>query len=291
MQQHFEDEERRMGNKSGLLGSAVLSVLAGLGLSANAAIVVEGTNLVNLRADNATAGSANWANTGSLGGTFAKGGAGTTAVTTNNGVQYVPLDGSTFYTGPNAPASITGNGTRSVEAWVRNPGLQPEETLAAWGRRGGPDGSNNAFNYGSDTNFGAFGGWAGADSGWGASGSPAADVLHYLVFTYDGTTERFYADGVLQTSKAFALNTHNDPNLIRINAQNADAINSTFNVGDGYSLNSVRIDTGVISQADITNNFAGGQGFQQDVPEPATVGALGLVGCALIARRRRCRQS
>jgi hypothetical protein len=261
-----------------------------MGLSSHAAIVVAGTNLVNLRADNASAGSANWANTGSLGGTFAKGGAGDTTVTSNGGVQYVPLDGTTYYTGSNAPASITGSGTRSVEAWVRNPGLQPEETLVGWGRRGGPDGSNDAFNYGSDAAFGAFGGWAGADSGWGASGSPAADTLHYLVFTYDGTTERFYADGVLQTSKTFPLNTHNDPNPIRINAQNADAANGVFTVGDGYLLNSVRVDTGVLSDADIANNYAGGQGFQQDVPEPATLGALGMVGCALIARRHRRRQ-
>jgi len=280
-----------MGNKSNLLGSAVLSVLAGLGISANAALVVEGTNLVNLRADNATAGTASWANTGSLGGSFAKGGAGGTAVTTSNGVQYVPLDGTTFYTGPNAPASITGSGTRSVEAWVRNPALLPEETLAAWGHRGGPDGTNNAFNYGSDPSFGAFGGWAGADSGWGAGGSPAADALHYLVFTYDGTTERFYADGVLQTSKGFGLNTFNVPDPFRINAQNSDGSNGAFTVGDGYLLNSVRIDTGVLSQSDITNNFAGGQGFQQDVPEPATLSALGLVGCALMIARRRRRRS
>lgn len=92
-----------MGNRQGLLSSGVLSALAGLGLSANAGIVVEGFNLVNLRADNGTAGSANWANTGTMGGTFAKGGAGATTVTTNNGVQYVPLDGTTFTPAPLPP--------------------------------------------------------------------------------------------------------------------------------------------------------------------------------------------
>jgi hypothetical protein len=244
-----------MGRRKELISGAVAAALAILTMPAGAALVVEGTNLVNLRADDASAGSAAWNNTGSLGGTFAKGGAGDTTVTTNGGVQYVPLDGATYYTGPNAPASITGSGTRSVEAWVRNPGLQAEETLVAWGRRGGPDGSNNAFNYGSSTSFGALGAWAGADSGWGPSGSPAADALHYLVYTYDGTTERFYADGVLQTSKAFALNTHSDPNLLRINAQNADAGNSVFNVGDGFLLNSARVDTGVLSDADVLRTY------------------------------------
>jgi hypothetical protein len=275
-----------MGRKAKLISGAVASALAVFTLPAGAALVVEGTNLVNLRADDASAGSAAWNNTGSLGGTFAKGGAGTTTVTTNNGVQYVPLDGTTYYTGPNAPASITGAGTRSVEAWVRNPGLQPEETLVAWGHRGGPDGTNNAFNYGNSTSFGAFGGWAGADSGWGAS-TPAADTLHYLVYTYDGTTERFYADGVLQTSKAFALSTYNVPDPLRINAQNIDGGNGVFNVGDGYLLNSVRVDSGVLSDADVATNYAGGTGYTQDVPEPASIGALMLLGSCLMARRRR----
>lgn len=274
---------RRAKIISGAVGAAVMA----LSLPAGAALIVEGTNLVNLRADNASAGSATWNNTGSLGGTFTKSGAADTTVTINGGVQYVPLDGVTYYTGPNAPAAITGSGTRSVEAWVRNPALQPEETLVAWGHRGGPDGTNNAFNYGSSTSFGALGAWAGADSGWGASGSPAADTLHYLVYTYDGTTERFYADGVLQTSKAFALSTWNVPDPFRINAQNADAANNVFTVGDGYLLNSVRVDSGVLSDSDISTNYAGGTGYTQDVPEPVSIGALALLGCGLMARRRK----
>ena len=33
------------------------------------------------------------------------------------------------------------------------------ETIVAWGRRGGPDGSNMSFNYGANALFGAVGHW------------------------------------------------------------------------------------------------------------------------------------
>ena len=274
--------------------AAALAVGLGAAGAAEAQITVAGTNLVNLRADNPTAGTATWSNTGTLG-DFAKGGTGTTTATTVGGVPYVsfptsiaPMGGTAtpgYYTGPNAPASITGANTRTAEVWVRNPTLTAEETTVAWGRRGGPDGTNDAFNYGSSTGFGAFGGWGAADAGYATT--PAADVLHYLVFTYDGTSERFYVDGTLSTTNTFALDTHNDPNPFRINAQNADAMNAVNTLGDGILINTVRVSTGVLGQAGITANYAGGQGYLQDVPEPASLGLIGLGAAGLLGRRRR----
>ncbi len=85
-------------------------------------------------------------------------------------------------------------------------------------------------------------------------------MLHYLVFTYDGTSERFYVDGTLPTTMAVALDTHNDPNPFRINAQNDNAMDALNTLGDGILINTVRVSTGSLGQAGITANFAGGQG-------------------------------
>ena len=99
-----------MTKRAKFAAMAATAIVGAIGLSAEGALVVAGNNLVNLRADNATAGTDGWTNTGTLGGSFTKGGAGNTTVTNNGGVSYVPLDGTTFYVGPNAPAGVTGAG-------------------------------------------------------------------------------------------------------------------------------------------------------------------------------------
>ena len=55
-----------------------------------------------------------------------------------------------------APFGILGpDPSRSIEIWVWNEQIASEETLIAWGKRGGPDGSNMSFNYGSHNLYGA----------------------------------------------------------------------------------------------------------------------------------------
>src|SRR5688572_31155393 len=104
-----------------------------------------------------------WSNTGSLGGNFTRE-IDTPSVTTVAGVKAVTLDGSNdWFVGPVAPAAVTGNGARSIEVWAYNAALNPEETLVAWGRRGGGDGTNMAFNYGGNAVFGAVGHWGAPD--------------------------------------------------------------------------------------------------------------------------------
>src|SRR6185295_2447577 len=110
------------------------------------------------------------------------------------------------------PDGIVGpNATCSVEVWAFNPSVVNEETMVSWGKRGGPDGSNLSFNYGSDGRWGAIGHWGNPDIGWNNSGgSPAARHWHHLVYTYDGTTTRVYADGALSNMEvlgAGVLNT------------------------------------------------------------------------------------
>ena len=107
--------------------------------------------LVELDATGLPVGSlTTWTNDGTLGGDFVRE-VQTPVVTTVSGVRAVTLDGNNdWFVGPAAPASVTGNGSRSVEAWVYNPTIDSEEPVVAWGRRAGPDGTNVSFNHGKN---------------------------------------------------------------------------------------------------------------------------------------------
>ena len=173
------------------------------------------------------------------------------------------FSGSIAYQGPAAPIGITGAGTRSIETWVFNPAVAGEETLVAWGRRGGPEGSNISFNYGSNGTFGAVGHWGAPDMGW--NGTPAANEWHHLAYTYDGTAVRVYQDGLLKNIRNLTLNTHGlgagagsstNPYTITVGAQNVDPVP---NLEPGLRLSGamtfVRVHDGVLSSADVQNNF------------------------------------
>src|SRR4051812_48125804 len=100
-----------------------------------AQVIVRGTNLVELRAADATAGTASWTNTGSLGGSFTE--VGDASVSTINAgafgtVPIVNFDPNEAYRGMMALAAITGSGTRSIEVWMLNPTLSGEDTMVAW---------------------------------------------------------------------------------------------------------------------------------------------------------------
>ena len=263
--------------------AAVAAALPAVGLVGTAAgqIQTAGDLLVNLRADNSTAGTAAWGNSGTLGGAFAE--VGDAEVTTIGGVPYVAFDPNEAYRGPTAPADVTGSGDRSIEAWVRNPALSGEDTLAAWGHRGGPDASNLAFNFGSNATFGAVGHWGAPDMGW--NGSPPADTLHHLVYTYDGTTARVYADGVEKNSRAVALNTHAlATDTINLIAQNNAAGGLEFIDSNGMNIAVVRVHGGALTAGQVLANFNAGVGA--DVPEPAALGMVPAAYMFMLIRRR-----
>ena len=63
--------------------------------------------------------------------------------------------GDSYESIEDAPFGILGpDPSRSIEIWVWNEQIAAEETLIAWGKRGGPDGTNMAFNYGSHNLYG-----------------------------------------------------------------------------------------------------------------------------------------
>ncbi|MFL2484701.1 MAG: LamG-like jellyroll fold domain-containing protein, partial [Verrucomicrobiales bacterium] len=133
----------------------------------------------------------------------------TPSVTEVDGVKAITLDGSNdWYVGPTSP--LTGDADRSIETWVFNPEIPGEETIVAWGRRGGPDSTNWSMNYGNHNTWGALGGWGGsADMPFvaGVTGGPEAGKWHHLALTYDkaSNTRSIYVDGILSNSE------NNDP--------------------------------------------------------------------------------
>jgi hypothetical protein len=194
-----------------LVGSAgLLLTLSPLALP----IASHAAEIVSLNATDRPTGPLDiWVNAGGIGDFTPSGDAIPQVVTVDgvNGVEFVgsadPLLG-TQYVGP--PSPITGGASRTVEAWVYNPTPQAEETVIAWGRRGGPAGSNLAFGHGSHLTFGAVGHWDAPDIGW--SNRVAFGRWNHIAYTYDEGTRRVavFSDGVLANSKTLAtpLDTH-----------------------------------------------------------------------------------
>jgi len=233
---------------------------------AAADLIVAEELLVDLRAEDLSFGSAvtTWPNRGTLGAFTAFG---TPVVETVGGMKCVTFDGSNWFTGPASIPGIEGAGTRSMEVWAYNPSMPGEETLLSWAHRGGPEGSNMAFNYGNDSRWGAVGHWGGDthDIGWWGSHSPApaANTWWHLAYTYDGTAARVYVDGAEESVRdPIALNTHGGT-PVRVAAQadeTGEGVDGTFNFTG--SIAEVRIHDGVLTQEEILNNSKLGYFFR-----------------------------
>ena len=226
--------------------------------------------LVELSAADPSAGSPIWANTAPASiGDFLKVGdpfveiiLGLPAVTFNAGAG---LDA--YQSELDAPPGIVGpDPTRSIEAWVFNSTVDDEETIVAWGARQVPAGSNMSFNYGTNPNWGAVGHWDAPDLGWGPGGAPAAGVWHHLVYTYDGTTTRVYADGCLvdetdcptnsEVVGSGVINTFS-PSKVTLAAQlMAGGVTISSWLRGILSIAGVRIHDGVLTPAQVAHNFA-----------------------------------
>jgi len=251
-------------------------LMLGLSARAPAQINVAETLLVDLRAEDLAYGPATtWINHGTLGG-FTAGGA--PVVEDMAGLKAVTFNGTCWFDGPTSVPGIEGKGTRTIEVWAYNPSAVPEETMVHWSHRGGPDGTNIAFNYGNNGTWGAVGHWGSPDMPWGGSVAPTPPLGRWwhLVYTYDGTTARLYANGLAAGSEAMTLNTH-PGNIIRIAAQGNDsgtapvtALNFTGSIAE------VRIHDGVLTPAQITANYKLGGPRKATGPDPAD-GAVGVM--------------
>ncbi len=157
------------------------------------------------------------------------------------------------------PPELCGSRPRTIEVWAYKESVRgDEETLIAWGRRGGPAGTNLALNWG---NSGAYGGvthWA-ADLGW--HGTPRAGQWHHLVYTYDGSVARLYDNGVekshievpLQTPPGFPIRI-----ALQSDSAGRPALKNEFNGSPlsgpvGFAL--VRIHDVALSEIEIQKEF------------------------------------
>lgn len=234
-----------------------LAIAALFGL---AAVPAHGELLVNLDATALTEGPLTaWPNTASLPGAFeASDAANPPAVVAVAGTKGVALTGAAFYQGPTAPHSLTGGGVRTIEAWVHNPSGSSFETIVAWGRRGGPDNTNNSFSHGVHPTWGAFGGWGVADLDWQEQN--VFGRWNYVVYTYDGFTSSVYSDGELANYEeilldTFAESTAGTPLPIRVGAAN-NADGSVFN-GEppSFTLAVLRVHDSVLNADEIRAKF------------------------------------
>jgi Lamin Tail Domain/CotH kinase protein/Bacterial Ig domain len=169
-----------------------------------------------------------WTNTGSLAGNFTRE-TDTPSVTTVAGVNGVTLDGSNdWFVGPAAPAAVTGNGSRSIFVWLYNGSASTEETVFAWGRRGGPTGSDMSFNHGNNASYGAVAHWDAPDMGW--NGKQENGVWTCIAYSYDSASgvASVYTNGILSNSESVgtlathATSTGGQPLPFVVGCQNAN---------------------------------------------------------------------
>src|SRR5579884_78813 len=168
-------------------------------------LAAEGNVEVDVRASDLPTGTVSaWSNEGAAGGTFIPW---TTAAPTvgkftdGNGVTYqaVNFNNTALKSTFNSPDDLNGNSARSIEVWVLNPTIDSgEESMVSWSRRGGPDGTNESFSYGSNYTVGEWGAeydmtWPGSPAPGAPNTPPPANVWHNLTFTYNGSgTEDVY---------------------------------------------------------------------------------------------------
>ena len=277
--------------------SALTAALAAVGLvsTAQAQVITAGAVLVNVDATATPLGPlTNIVNSGTMGGVFeARYGTNvpSVAVVNGNGSRGIRFDGDDFMQHYNAPAgtivsadpTLTGsNPTCTIEAWVLNPGIANEETMVSWGHRNGPDGSNFAFNYGWDDRWGCMGHWGAADLGWdpccnsgsNPPGVPKSGVWHHLVYTFDGATQRAYADGVLKNSENVGLNIHAAP-AITIGAQlEADGVAVTPGLRANMTIARLRIHSEALDAAGVASNYLAEVGGFSNGGAPLTTGPI-----------------
>lgn len=240
--------------------------------------VAAGSLLVDLRASDSSASAATWLNRGSLGGGFTRiGSPALVADVAGTGVPGVQFSGSgQSFSGPSSPVDIDGFADRSIEVWALNPVLSNEETMVSWGHRYATR-RNMALNFGSNPDYGAATHY-GDDAGWGGA-PPSANAWHHIVYTYSMATTKVYVDGSLVSSKTLAgpLDTFGgEP--INIGCQREAAAGARSFHFSGF-LNSVRVQGGVLSAADVARNYSLGPRLRAEVYDTWASGA-GIPGAA-----------
>ena len=222
-------------------------------LPSAAAIQTNGTIAVHLRAADFTTGQATWANVSTP--AFGFTAVGTPRRESIDGAPCVVCDGGAdhFQSPGNAPPFLCNNNPVSIETWVWNGNIQTAEPMVSWGTTTGLR-TGISFNFAKCCKVAAVYDGAvshnGFDQPWGAGGAtPEQGRWHHLVYTWDGSTSRCYADGSLATTATSSLPLAvSTAGLIRICFKDA-AGNASL------ALGTVRIHTGALTASQVENNF------------------------------------
>jgi hypothetical protein len=254
------------------IGVAVLGVLLATTFAAqyaDAVIQTSGELIVDLRAADLYGGRNVWVNhdtTGDTVGDFKRLNTQNLSVAANvsDGTKMVPyalwVKGQTT----NAlvadilttPASIIGNNSRSAEAWVFSQSGAGSQSPVGWGQSGADQ--DFAASWSDSTSNGFINLWQN-DSRWGTAAAPlptTATKWTHVAWTYDGATVRGYRDGVFSFSFA-PLDRNSDGTPLATTAARMSvggARTASANAVIGY-LADVRVHSGVLSDAQILNNF------------------------------------
>jgi len=239
----------------GLTG-AVLAFLA-LSPMTQGALTTAGELVVDLRAHTLNASATTWTNQDASGdtvGNFSTYGGGNLNVASVGGVSKAlhvnNAINNAVISAVATPASIEGNNTRSVEAWIYANGTGGSSTPVGWGASG--NGAMSSFRYTGNTGNGLFSGWF-IDAGWGGASLPAGEWIH-VAWTYDGMSVRGYTNGILANAVDLSgLSYHPlvTSHKVLCVGSGREGVTDPF---DGYVAD-VRVHTGVLSDADVLNNY------------------------------------
>lgn len=158
------------------------------------------------------------------------------------------------------PASLEGNSTRTVEAWINAVTTPGGATVAGWGTSG--NSMMSSFRYSGGGN-GLFSGWF-IDSGWDGATLPTNEWVH-VAYTWDGTSATGYING----SQVATADLSGNENYPLATAHAFLGVGAGRNAGtdafNGY-IADVRVHTGVLSSADVMNNYSEGIATSADLP-------------------------
>jgi hypothetical protein len=112
------------------------------------------------------------------------------------------------------------------------------------------------FNYGDNTSYGAAAHW-GNEFNIAWSSPPSPGTWHHLVYTYDGTWVRIYADGQPAVERELTLDTQTDhPIILGAHLRTDGTLQHGGGVGASLCLAGVRVHDGALSAAEVKANHA-----------------------------------
>ena len=267
------------GTAAGLIGC--LGMALAMSSPAAAALVAAGDLLVDLRSQDLDASSTTWTNhaagAGAVG-DFSTTGGGNLAVASGQGgvgksLAVLGSAGDSVLSASTTPATVEGNNTRSVEAWLYSTDNGGSQGAVSWGNSGNDLLSRFSYNTGGN---GMLSSWFN-DTGWGDDSAILTNEWVHVAWTYDGDITRGYINGQL-------IATADQPNPLATDNQVVSVGSSRAGGADPFKgyIADVRVHTGVLADADVLNNYREGIA----VPEPSAIAAIGVLLLGAGARRR-----